>query len=587
VVAAGAYVHRCTEPGGDDWVAGRRAGLRPAVRAARPATSAPVPARRGAPLLSACMIVKDEEDDLGGCLAALRGLVDEVVVYDTGSTDGTVALARAAGATVVEGYWDDDFGRARNAALAACSGTWVLHVDADERLTGDAEALRRLLAGSDADGLALEIANQDGAGRVVSRHRAVRLFRRARGWWTGRLHEQVTHRPGQAPLVVGPTAVMGIDHHGYAAEALESRDKRNRNVRLAEAALGDDHGVDRPRRLLDLGRALTAAHRYDEAQVRFEEARATATSPIVRRTVLWQGAELLLVVGRPGEALRWVEELRAISDRDDVASFLEAVARLMLGDAGGSLSALDGVQDLWAEDGNFALSADLVAHQRAAALLAAERWEEAADALDSLLAERPHLPLWGSWARATWRAGRPVGDVADAVPDAELRGALTQVLLVEDEVADAVGEHLWGRRAGDARLVAFAAHLGARLPAVRALEWSSRVRAAGLAERCPLIARAGRSGLAPTERVRSAALAAGAFGDPRAALAVAQAAPLVADADLVAVLLELGELAPALLPGFIASAATVPARLGALADALDQLGASEQAEVLRGSAPEA
>ncbi len=83
-------------------------------------------------LLSACLIVRDEEQALPRCLASLRTLVDEVVVYDTGSTDSTGELARQAGARVIEGYWDDDFGRARNACLQHCRGESILWIDADE-----------------------------------------------------------------------------------------------------------------------------------------------------------------------------------------------------------------------------------------------------------------------------------------------------------------------------------------------------------------------------------------------------------------------------------------------------------------------
>ena len=114
----------------------------PGALAAVPAAAAPkLPGPKpGAPapvgdqvLLSACLIVKDEEKALPECLASLDRLVDEVVVYDTGSTDATVELARRAGARVIEGYWDDDFGRARNASLEQCRGEWILWIDADER----------------------------------------------------------------------------------------------------------------------------------------------------------------------------------------------------------------------------------------------------------------------------------------------------------------------------------------------------------------------------------------------------------------------------------------------------------------------
>src|SRR5664279_5393315 len=92
------------------------------------------------PLLAVALIVKDEASNLPECLQALRsltGLVEEIVIYDTGSVDGTQDIAREAGATVVQGYWDGDFSRARNAAIGVTTASWVLIVDADERVVAD------------------------------------------------------------------------------------------------------------------------------------------------------------------------------------------------------------------------------------------------------------------------------------------------------------------------------------------------------------------------------------------------------------------------------------------------------------------
>src|SRR4051812_25318257 len=97
------------------------------------------------PLLAAAMIVRDEEKNLPGLLASLGETFDEVVIYDTGSTDATIEIGRASGATVIEGYWDDDFARARNAGLAHVNATWVLEVDADDRVIADHRKLRRML----------------------------------------------------------------------------------------------------------------------------------------------------------------------------------------------------------------------------------------------------------------------------------------------------------------------------------------------------------------------------------------------------------------------------------------------------------
>lgn len=80
------------------------------------------------------MIVRDEEEQLPGCLSSIRDIVDEIVVVDTGSRDRTVEIAEKFGARVHTHDWRGDFARARNAGLERTRGAWVLSVDADERL---------------------------------------------------------------------------------------------------------------------------------------------------------------------------------------------------------------------------------------------------------------------------------------------------------------------------------------------------------------------------------------------------------------------------------------------------------------------
>jgi glycosyltransferase involved in cell wall biosynthesis len=86
------------------------------------------------PLLSAVLIVHNEEANLAACLASVRDIVDEIVVLDSGSTDGTIAVAERFGARVGTRPFDD-FGRQRQAALEQAAGEWILTIDADERVT--------------------------------------------------------------------------------------------------------------------------------------------------------------------------------------------------------------------------------------------------------------------------------------------------------------------------------------------------------------------------------------------------------------------------------------------------------------------
>src|SRR5258706_14100820 len=99
------------------------------------------------------MIVKDEAARLPGCLDSVSGVVDEIVIVDTGSTDDSVALARARGARVERWTWRDDFSAARNESLRHARGDWALVLDADERLAHAPPTVREAVAAAGADGL--------------------------------------------------------------------------------------------------------------------------------------------------------------------------------------------------------------------------------------------------------------------------------------------------------------------------------------------------------------------------------------------------------------------------------------------------
>ncbi|MEZ5102680.1 MAG: glycosyltransferase [Thermoleophilia bacterium] len=186
--------------------------------------------------LSLCMIVKDEEEMLPGCLEAVRDAVDEIVVVDTGSSDRTVEIARSFGARVVDFPWNGSFSDARNASLEAATGDWILYLDADEHLMPeDAAELRSVVSRTWREAFYLVETNYTGgeeSGGAVT-HLAMRVFRnRPEYRFEGRIHEQKTrHMPTYLGERFEATTVR-LRHYGYLRSRISAKDKSQRNIEL-------------------------------------------------------------------------------------------------------------------------------------------------------------------------------------------------------------------------------------------------------------------------------------------------------------------------------------------------------------------
>src|SRR5262245_52064034 len=81
--------------------------------------------------LSVVIISKNEAAKIGATIDSVKGLTDDVVVYDNGSTDETVEIARKKGAHVYEGAWEG-FGATKKKATGLAKYDWILSLDADE-----------------------------------------------------------------------------------------------------------------------------------------------------------------------------------------------------------------------------------------------------------------------------------------------------------------------------------------------------------------------------------------------------------------------------------------------------------------------
>src|SRR5262249_7830426 len=142
---------------------------------------------------------------------------------------------------------------------------------------------------------------------------------------------------------------------------------------------------------------------------------------------------------------------------------------------------------------------------------------------------------------------------------------------------DRIAELIWSRNPGDPRVLALVPSFAARVESMRALEWSGRIRAAGMGRLCPLLQRAEDVRVGATERARAAALAHAAFGDRRAREALERAAPFLTDDDLSDALREIWVIAPMLADSVVVKASTTPERSLRIATVLFQGGAVSEA----------
>lgn len=181
------------------------------------------------PLLTASLIVKDEEEFLPDCLHSLEPLVDEVVVCDTGSGDGSKEIARRMGAKVIDFEWIDDFAAARNAALAACQGEWILKVDADEVLTGDPELFRFRLNNVHGPQATIVVVGVDGEEDAKTR-----VFRPSVYRWAGAIHEHLWPRSPETFVAEGAPPALPVKSRLRRSSSSES--SLARNLAIAERA---------------------------------------------------------------------------------------------------------------------------------------------------------------------------------------------------------------------------------------------------------------------------------------------------------------------------------------------------------------
>lgn len=196
--------------------------------------------RRDTKRLSVCMIVKNESETLEKCLRLARPHVDEIVIVDTGSTDGTRDIAREYADVFDEIEWPDSFSVARNHSFDLATGDFILVLDGDEYIEreGDWKRIRKSLRLSDVVAIQLMVKNLMPDGQILAadcmfQTRIVRNHARIR--YEGRVHNQIEESVKAIQDEQGLRAIQvdtEIVHTGYALTTDKMKKKYEPRLKL-------------------------------------------------------------------------------------------------------------------------------------------------------------------------------------------------------------------------------------------------------------------------------------------------------------------------------------------------------------------
>jgi len=174
------------------------------------------------------MIVKNEEKMLPRALISAEPYVDEIIIVDTGSTDGTVAVAEGFGAKVYSHEWEGDFSKHRNQSIGYGKGEWIFVLDADEELKqGSGDILRKAVRENGIDSIMGTTVNYLNQGSSKAIHNQIRVFRNNGAIrYYGIVHNQLRgHKKTKKYPIISY-------HYGYDLGEEIKKSKHERTTRL-------------------------------------------------------------------------------------------------------------------------------------------------------------------------------------------------------------------------------------------------------------------------------------------------------------------------------------------------------------------
>lgn len=174
-------------------------------------------------MISGAIICKNNEDTILKAISSFYGLCDEIVIVDTGSTDGTIDILKSLkGIKFFEIKWEKDFSKARNFALDKCTGDWVVFLDSDEWIDSNGKVQIKSLLDKGADCWEVIQLSYLPDGRIMCP--MVRVFKRGLKY-TLPIHETLMDSIVEKGYKIGKSNVV-FHHSGWLKER-ENRRERN------------------------------------------------------------------------------------------------------------------------------------------------------------------------------------------------------------------------------------------------------------------------------------------------------------------------------------------------------------------------
>lgn len=191
--------------------------------------------------ISLCMIIKNEIEVLERCINSAKNFVTEIIVIDTGSSDGSFELAEKLGCKVYFFEWMDDFSLARNFGIEKATNDWVLILDADEYITKiDEKKVTEFLCKKNEFTLFhINVKNlYDSLGQNFSISPICRVFNKNNFKYKRSIHEFIECKSNWSEKY--EYLPIDVDHTGYIKEVYADKNKYDRNIKLIEKELAKE-----------------------------------------------------------------------------------------------------------------------------------------------------------------------------------------------------------------------------------------------------------------------------------------------------------------------------------------------------------